>query len=425
MPLFHYALRPNGLLLLGVSETVGTHLDLFSVADARAKVYVRKAAPDRASRGFSQIGPEARGGEPYALHPDSATVPSLAEVQKKADRILAAEVGAPGVVVDERLQVLQFRGRTGPFLEHAHGEATLDLLKMAREGIAIDLRTALGRAVRQGVRVKQQPLNVRGKARGEGVRIEVVPFRVPPSEEKFYLVLFDSPSGASVSTASASGKGGSAAKKAERLPQEDAAVVRLRDELAATRESLKRVFETQEATNEQLRTANEEITSANEELQVTNEELETAKEELQSTNEELTLLNDELESRNDQLGQVNNDLQNLLTSADTPIVILDPDLRIRRFTYLAERSLHLIPGDRGRPITDIALPMSIPGLPDLVREVIEGLVPRVIEVTCAQGHRWSIEFRPYRTTDNRIDGVVVAFLDVDAFLARRAESAPS
>src|SRR5262249_12440603 len=160
---------------------------------------------------------------------------------------------------------------------------------------------------------------------------------------------------------------------------ETSELARLREDLAATRESLQAIIEEQEATNEELRSANEEIMSSNEELQSTNEELETAKEELQSTNEELTTLNDELESRNTEREPVNNDLHNVLASVNIPIIILGSDLRIRRFTGVAEKLFNLIPGDIGRPITDINLHLNIPDLPKLVMEVIDHLTTKELE----------------------------------------------
>jgi two-component system CheB/CheR fusion protein len=187
----------------------------------------------------------------------------------------------------------------------------------------------------------------------------------------------------------------------------------MREELAATRESLQAIIEEQEATNEELRSANEEIMSSNEELQSTNEELETAKEELQSTNEELTTLNDELENRNSELETVNNDLHNLLVSANIPIIILGHDLRIRRFTGMAERALNLIPGDVGRPLTDINLPLDIPNLKGHVQGVIDTLATRELEVKSTHGRWWSVRIRPYKTMDNKIDGAVIAMVDID------------
>jgi two-component system CheB/CheR fusion protein len=162
-----------------------------------------------------------------------------------------------------------------------------------------------------------------------------------------------------------------------------------------------------------LRSANEEIMSSNEELQSTNEELETAKEELQSTNEELTTLNDELESRNVELEQVNNDLHNLLAAINIPIIMVGSDLRIRRFTGVAEKLLNLIPGDVGRPLTDINLHVDVANPVKLVTEVIDTLQTRELDVKDRDGHWWSVRIRPYKTTDNKIDGAVIALLDVD------------
>ena len=242
---------------------------------------------------------------------------------------------------------------------------------------------------------------------------------MPPGQEKFYLVLFEP----AVPIIEDTGKGRSKKTLIQR-PTESAELAHLREELSATRESLQTIIEEQEATNEELRSANEEIMSSNEELQSTNEELETAKEELQSTNEELTTLNDELESRNSELEQVNNDLHNLLASVNIPIVILSADLKIRRFTAMAEKMFKLIPGDIGRPITDIALPLDIPALDKQVLDVFDSLTPRDIEVQDKQGHWWSVRIRPYKTTDHKIDGAVIALLDIHAIktMGKLAES---
>jgi len=235
---------------------------------------------------------------------------------------------------------------------------------------------------------------------------------VPPASDRFYLVLFElTPAAAELAD-----KRKPQTRK-ERVQKQDAEVAHLREELAATRESLQAIIEEQEATMEELRSANEEIMSSNEELQSTNEELETAKEELQSTNEELTTLNDELESRNAEMEHVNNDFHNVLASANVPILILGSDLKIRRFTGVAEKMFNLIPTDVGRPITDINLPLNIPELSKLVTDVIDTLVTKELEVKDLAERWWSVRIRPYKTTDNKIDGAVVALLDIDALKA--------
>ena len=191
---------------------------------------------------------------------------------------------------------------------------------------------------------------------------------------------------------------------------------RLTEELEATREYLQSIIEEQRTTNEELRSANEEIQSANEELQSINEEMETAKEELQSTNEELTTVNEELQNRNDELIQLNNDLNNLLSSVNIPIIMLGNDLRIRRFTPVSEKVMNLIPADVGRPITDIKSNLKLQDLRDLIIRVINSLETQETEVEDVNGRWYSMRIRPYRTIDNKIDGVVMVLLDLDARL---------
>jgi two-component system CheB/CheR fusion protein len=187
----------------------------------------------------------------------------------------------------------------------------------------------------------------------------------------------------------------------------------MREELSSTKESLQAIIEEQEATNEGLKSANEEIQSSNEELQSTNEELETAKEELQSTNEELTTLNEELQNRNVELSQLNNDLSNLLSSVSMPILMLGNDLTIRRFTPLAERLFNLIPTDVGRRISDINPNIQIGNLDTMVSEVIDSLKTQEHDVQDKEGRWYSLRVRPYRTTENKIDGAVILLVDVD------------
>jgi two-component system, chemotaxis family, CheB/CheR fusion protein len=189
---------------------------------------------------------------------------------------------------------------------------------------------------------------------------------------------------------------------------------RLREELDGAREALQSIIEEHEATAEELRSANEEILSSNEELQSANEELETAKEELQSTNEELTTLNDELESRNHELENVNNHLHNLMANIDIPVVMFGRDFRIRLFTSSCTRLLKLIPGDVGRPITDIKMNVEVPDFEALVNEVLENLQTRELELYDRGGQWWMVRLRPYKTTDNKIDGVVMAFIDINS-----------
>jgi two-component system CheB/CheR fusion protein len=413
IPVFHYGLKPNGILLLGASETIGSCADLFSLLDKKTRAYVRKSVHTRPAIGFARNIAEPRPDRTRASAPANSGQPidsGLAEIRKHADRFLLAHYCPAGVVINQRFEVLQFCGRTGPYLEHAQGEASLNLLKMAREGLMLDLRSAVAKAVKQNVPVRLSGLHVRMNGGFHSINLEVVPFQVPQAEEKYYLVIFG-PMGNPVESESAKAGAGKKGRGARQGQARELA--RLREELAATHESLQSIIEEQEATNEELRSANEEIMSSNEEMQSTNEELETAKEELQSTNEELTTLNDELHSRNGELEQVNNDLHNIMTSVNIPIVMVGQDLRIRRFSAVAERLLNLIPSDVGRPITDIKMGIELPDIHNLIGHVIDSLQTKEVELPDKQGHRWSARIRPYKSTDNKIDGAVIAMVDLE------------
>jgi two-component system CheB/CheR fusion protein len=235
---------------------------------------------------------------------------------------------------------------------------------------------------------------------------------VPPSKDDLLLVLFES--GAVVEQPEAQppvqARRRLMAGSAPALQRE---ISRLQHELAQTRESLQAVIEEHEATNEELRSANEESQSSNEELQSTNEELETAKEELQSTNEELATVNDELQNSNLEANRVNNDLNNLLGSVQIPIVMVDNELNVRRFTPGAQRFFSLIPSDIGRSLMDIKAKVEVPRLDERIREVIDTLHLSERVVQDAEGRWCALRIRPYRTKDNKIDGAVLALVDID------------
>lgn len=227
-----------------------------------------------------------------------------------------------------------------------------------------------------------------------------------PTQDRFFLVVFHDNHGPTPQADPGSVPAGARGRERREI-------LKLREELSTTKESLQSIIEEQEATNEELKSANEEIQSSNEELQSTNEELETAKEELQSTNEELTTLNEELQNRNAELSQANNDLTNLLSSVHVPILMLGNDLTIRRFTPMAERLFNLIPADVGRRLSDLSRAILVPDLDASVREVIENLTPIEREAQDREGHWYLLRIRPYRTRENKIEGAVIVLVDID------------
>ena len=423
MPTFHYALNMPGFLVLGSSESVGAYTDLFELVDRHAKIYAKKQSSQRFYPHFSHD--EAPGLEtrsPRAAFPQVVHV----DFQKEADRILLGRFSPPAVLVDENLNILQFRGKTSDFLEPPAGEPSTSLLKMAREGLFLEIRTAFREAQKQRRPVRRESIRVQHARHTLFANIEVVPIVVSGSGEERYLVLFeDARSGPK--DAPSPGEPGPpvSAPLLERVLEEGAVsdedLARVRQELSATKDYLQSLLEQQDAVNEELRSANEEILSSNEELQSTNEELETAKEELQSTNEELTTVNEQLHHRNLELSQVNNDLTNLLSSTMIPVIMVGGDQRIRRFTPPAKRVMNLLPTDVGRPISDIKPAVNVPDLDHLIADVIETVRPVEREVTDREGKWFALRVYPYRTADNKIDGAVIVLVDIDQSKRTREE----
>ena len=416
IPTFHYALKPDGLLLLGGSETIGGFADLFALADSRHKLYTRKPAAHRMEFALPHHGqPEEEAKPGQTAAPASA---AGFDYQKEADRIVLGKYTPPGVVVNEHLDILQFRGYIGAYLEPAPGAASLNILKMAREGLLLDLRGAINDAKRRNGPARRPGVQVKSNGGFHGVNVEVIPLLPTPSSRAgCFLVLFEEAAPAAAPVPPGTKPHSTASVKLP-LVAHDKLLTKLRQELTATKEYLQSVIAEHERTNQELQSANEEILSSNEERQSTNEEMETAREELQSTNEELTTVNDELHTRNTELGQSNGDLVNLLNSVQIPIVMLGGELRIRRFTPMAEQVLNLIPTDVGRPLSNLRPNIIVPEFERLITGVMDSLTPKEVEVQDIEGRWYSLRIRPYKTLENKIDGVILALVDIDT--VRRA-----
>ena len=407
MAVFHYALKSSGFLMLGHAETIGANVDLFSVVDKKHRIYAKQAVEVPVVRFPAEHAPSAR--RPIGREAGRAET-GTASVRHEANRVVLDRFAPPGVVVDSDFHVVQFRGQTGRYLEPAPGDPSLSLLKMAREGLVFGLRAALQAARKDNRAVSRTGLTVRSNGGWRSVDLDVIPLKV--HERTHYVVVFQEP---------ADGEAKSSGKRAPRKESRrgDPRVVALEQELAASREHLQSIIQDLEAANEELQSANEEILSSNEELQSTNEELDTAKEELQSTNEELNTLNEELHGRNDELARVNSDLLNLLGSVEIAIVIVASDLRIRRFTPMAERVLNLLPGDVGRPIGHVKPNIDCPDLEMLIIDTVDRVVVTEREVRDQHGNWFSLRVRPYKNTENEVDGAVLALFDIG--LAKRHE----
>jgi two-component system CheB/CheR fusion protein len=413
LPVFHHALGSGGYLVLGSSETVGAAADLFSLVDKRHKIYRKKTTVPRPGFTFTypQHPPERLESLPRKLEPSDA------DPQKEADRLVLARYGPPGVIINDDLEILHFRGHTGPYLEPLPGVASLSLLKMAREGLGLELRAAIHRAKKSGGRVRKEGLVVSSQEPERKINLDVQPLQATlGTRERYFLILFEEVP----SPPPAPPKRGRPPERKGRTGLRESE--RLREELLAAKDHLQALLEEQEATSEELRAANEETQSSNEELQSTNEELEAAKEELQSTNEELTTVNEELQNRNLELSQLNSDLNNLIGSTHSTTVMLGSDLRVRRFTPMAQEVLKLSNADLGRSLLDLRLSFPLPDLKRSVKEVLEQLSVIEQEVRDEEGRWYLLRLRPYKTLDNRIDGVVLTLLDIDRLKRSRDEA---
>ena len=412
LPIFHYSLKPTGFLVLGDFETVGEFDNIFKLANKRLKIYSKKPVVTRTPLDFSSRYIAARDEQvdkPGASRQAESRAPEQ-EIFKEADRILLTRYSPASAIVNGDLEIVQFRGRTGAFLEPAPGKASLNILKMARQGLMTDLRLALDKAKKSGETVRRDAIEIRFDGKYLNVNLEVVPLKTHTGYPCF-LVAFEEalPNPApSISRGRARGE-----KSGKERRTEDLKIVRLQQELSATKDYLQSIIEDKEAANEELKAANEEIQSSNEELQSTNEELETAKEELQSTNEELTTVNEELQNRNLELTQAHNDMTNLNAGANVPILMMGSDLQLRSWGPLSEKLFNLKASDLGRSIFDINLDLQTPDLKGTIEEVVAQDVDKELEVRGPHGRWFLVRIRPYRTADNKIEGAVLAFVDID------------
>ena len=395
---FEYALRPGGFLLLGSSESIGDDSDGFTVEDLKHGIYARKASA-AAYRAFAAAGDLPR--TPDAAPPARVSLPpSSIDFRKEAEGVLLEHYMPPAVVVDPDLHIVYFQGDVSPYLAPATGRPSFHLLKMVRPEFVVELSSAISKARKEGVVAHQEGVPFRHEGRPAAVRLEVRPLPRRNGKRRDLLVVFQK---AEPASPAASGKK-QRFEKTEKLERE----------LASNREQLRDLITEHETAQEEMKAASEEILSSNEELQSTSKELETAQEELQCSNQELVTLNDELQHRNDELNVLASDLQNLLTGVDVAVLVLDSTLHVRRFTPVAGALLNLIPGDVGRPFSDIASSLDIADWGELLEAVSDEGRSIEREVRDRKGHRYSLRARPYKTGGGRIEGVLIVLLDTDA-----------
>jgi two-component system CheB/CheR fusion protein len=399
LPLLHYALRPNGFLLLGSSETVADTPGQFNEVDNKARLYSKIAsASDRApeftisSERVEWASLPERRGNP------TGTEPAGPELQTEVGRILLNQYTPAGVLIDDAMNIVQTHGSTNLFLELPSGIVSTNLAKMAHADLSLAIRAAVQRAKTEDVAVKKQ---VRARLRAEelDVQLDVIPVKTPQERRRHYLVLF-----------SPLPKAPAADAHAGRM-QTQLEFQQLREELDSAKEYVHWVSREQESTAQEKRTAGDETASAAEELHSMNEELEAAKEELQASNEELTTVNEELARRNAELRTSHDELASLLGSARIPIIVLDKDMNIRHFTPAAEATFDLHRSDTGKLLTSLNLSVQLPDLKNTIAKVLRGQKETSLEVRDREGRWYALWIRPYLTREKNIEGATLSLID--------------
>lgn len=403
LSVFQYALKPGGFLFLGKSEALIAYSDLFAIKNRAHRIFFRRAEGAPGHRFEPVVARSAAGAHPEPSSPAAALKPSSAG-WGEAERVLLERYVPPALVVDPDLRVIHFQGETGPFLAHATGPPGFHLLKIVRPEFIVALRALISQARRARGTVRRQRVSYVHNGRPETVSLEVVPLKNRHSPKVDFMVIFKTVGADGVSPGKKNARHSAPAQK----------IRSLENELASTREFLQSLIAGQQEAQEETRAANEEVLSSNEELQSTNEELETAKEELQSSNEELIALNDELQHRNVELSQVGNDLTNVLAGVDIPVLVLDSGLRIRQFTPVAEKVFNLIGSDIGRPFSQIQTNLDVADWAPLLFEVSTTRQVVEREVRDRNGRWYTLRIHPYKTAGNRVDGVLIALLDIDS-----------
>ena len=396
MLLFHYSLVPGGVLCLGNSESIGSFTELFLPWSPKSRLFKHSGArlPLQAVTFPPAFAVARQGAPPEPKMAD--TVPNLSAL---ADQVLLQQFAPPAVLINEAGDIIYISGRTGRYLEPAAGKANWNIFAMAREGLRMELGSALHRAARQQEPVVAAGLRVENGS-GALVNLTVQRLAAPGPLQGLIMVVFrDQP---------ATAPGGPAQPEAQAGGPR---VKQLQQELLQSREALYSLQQEMQTSQEELKSTNEELQSTNEELQSTNEELTTSKEELQSLNEELQTINAEQQARMEELARTSSDMKNLLDSTNIATVFLDPELKVGRFTSGVSRLYQLLPGDVGRPLTDVTTALCYDTLPDDAREMLRTLVPVEKTVTTRDGRWFSVRIMPYRTQDNRIDGLVLTYTE--------------
>jgi len=408
LPLFHYSLKPGGVLFLGSAETVSSFSEQFTPINIKSRLFRKResilpAEPVAFPASFAPVLP----GIPKEL----SIVNTAPNLQTLADQLLLQHFSPPAVLVNDKGDIIYISGRTGKYLEPAAGKANWNIFAMARDGLRFDLGSAFQKVIRNKEAIIVKGLKVGTNGGSQSVDVTVRPIEEPEALRGMVMIVFNDV--AKPLKKELSSRFGTS-------PSENARVSELELEIQQLRETLQTTREEMQSSHEELKSTNEELQSTNEELQSTNEELTTSREEMQSMNEELQTVNAEQQSKMSELSRINDDMRNLLNSTEIVTVFLDNELHVRRFTTGADKLFKLIPGDVGRPLSDITCDLDYPGMIEEAREVLRTLVFSEKPITAKDGRWFKVRIMPYRTMDDIIGGVVITFADITA--AKRLES---
>ena len=400
LPLFHYSLLPGGVLFLGSAESVSAYTDLFAPLSIKSRLFQRRESflpTDRQT--FPALFVPAGAGAPQEL----TMVKPVINLQTLADHLLLQHFSPAAVLVNNKGDILYISGRTGKYLEPAAGKANWNIFAMAREGLRFDLGSAFQKALRQKEAVAVKNLQIGAEDSSQRVDITVQTIAEPEALRGMVMIVFTDV----VMPLEKKRPGRAKSAGSATLSEVEQQLQKVREELQTTREEM-------QTSQEELTSANEELQSTNEELQSTNEELTTSREEMQSLNEELQTVNAEQQSKLDELARVNNDMRNLLNSTEIVTVFLDNELRVRRYTPGADKLFKLLPGDVGRPLSDITGNLHYPELSEDAQEVLRKLAFSEKQITTSDGRWFSVRIMPYRTMEDVIAGVVITFVNITA-----------
>ncbi len=398
--LFYYSLNNEGVMILGSSETLGVLSNLFNPVDNKLKIYKRST---------NAIAPELLNFPTSFLRTKPGTIvkpaimASNASMQTLADQLILQQFSPPGVLVNDKGDILYISGRIGKYLEPAAGKANLNVFSMLREGLRNEFHFAFRQVITKKKSVVLHHLKIGTNGSAQTLNISIEYIDKPGALKDTVMVIFTDVADIVETKPRVKSKGTSVNSIRE---------TELEKELNYTREEMLSTMEEMQTSEEELKSTNEELQSANEEMQSANEELTSSKEEMQSLNEELQTLNAELMAKVEDFARVDNDMKNLLNSTDIATLFLDKELNIRRYTNQATKIIKLIKSDIGRPFTDQVSDIHYPQMADDAKQVLRTLAFVEKQIPGKDGKWFSIRLMPYHTYDDRIDGLVITFIDI-------------